>query len=142
MGNKWRAPPLGRWTQRVDICFIDFLAWMAERGHKQLSYSTQDLEAVEFARDISTFKTILAQPDFEWNPKTNRLLAQKEAWDHVFRAAIFPPRIMLEAGPSTPFEEEDPGPSNVEGVGLSKRRRWWSNLLMRIDRVIFVRMQA
>ncbi|KAK4435762.1 hypothetical protein Salat_0739700 [Sesamum alatum] len=153
VGNKRRAPPQrqyfykGQWTRRVDICFIDCLAWMAKRGHKQFSYSSQDLEAVQFAMDLvncifhrkydlkfcahklefcrlrySTYKTILAQPDFDWNPETNRFLAPKEAWDHVFRAAVFPQKGMFEAGPSTSGFKDEAGPSRCvrcQGAGPS-----------------------
>ncbi|KAK4431003.1 hypothetical protein Salat_0862300 [Sesamum alatum] len=158
MGNKRRAPPQrqyfyeGKWTRCVNICFIDCLAWMAEQGHKQFSYSSQDLEAIQFAMDLvnrvfrrkydlklfahklefcrlrySTFKTILAQPDFDWNPETNRLLPPKEAWDRVFReptpqAAVFPQRAVLEAGPSTSGLKDEAGPSSgvrCTGVGPS-----------------------
>ncbi|KAK4433247.1 hypothetical protein Salat_1087000 [Sesamum alatum] len=116
MGNKRRAPPQqkyfykGKWTHRVDICFIDCFALMAERGHKQLSYSTQDLES-SVVSAIQPSKTILTQPDFDWNPETNRMLVPKDAWDRVFRAALFPQRIMLEVGSSTAVLNEDAGPS-------------------------------
>ncbi|KAK4415055.1 hypothetical protein Salat_2612600 [Sesamum alatum] len=91
----------------------------------------------------STFKTILAQPDFDWNPETNRLLASKEAWDRIFRAAVFPQTVMLEVGPSTAGLKDDAGSSNgVRSTSggplwnrdeLRKGTAFWWTPLMRID---------
>ncbi|KAK4415944.1 hypothetical protein Salat_2701800 [Sesamum alatum] len=110
--SKWFYTP--NWPRHRDIRFISCLAWYPEFGHKQVDLDALDLEAIDFARDYineraehdycvdfylvklhllrqcyTTFKRIVDDPAFCWNPLTNRVVGSKASWDALFKENYF-----------------------------------------------------
>ncbi|KAL0301530.1 UNVERIFIED_CONTAM: hypothetical protein Sradi_6429800 [Sesamum radiatum] len=66
------------WTKEQDDAFINMLAWQGNRGYK--------LEALHLWYE--TFKSIISDPAFAWNPTSNCVSVATEDWKRFTEVVI------------------------------------------------------